>query len=102
MNKFDNYVYYNICEVAIGFFEKSKYVTFTNWCDSINNSLLTNCLNKSETKAIIGISNKMELIFSLGPKVTGEYIANFFGDRKCLEFEEAVRFMRMVWGSSIN
>lgn len=78
MVKFDNYVYMTICESTIVSFKKSKFSTYINYCNTLNLSLKSGDLDKTEIADIIQISNDLVLIYGFDDKMCGKYIADFF------------------------
>lgn len=102
MTKFDNYIYYTICEVSLSLFSKSGYSTYANWCNALGTSIIRNQLSSKETNILIKIVDRVDLFYSLDAQTTGKYVADFFNEKKYLEFERPVRLMMETFKNSIN
>lgn len=101
-NKFDNHIYFMICEVALDLFKLTKYMTFIAYCRGMKSSIMHGHMSYSESKQIATIMARMELMFSLGDKKNGEYLMRFFCDDKFITFEEPVRLTTEYFKGSLN
>lgn len=102
MTKFDNYIYYTICEASIPLFNKSAFSTYSSWCRTLHNSMKRYQMSQREINIIIAISDRVELIYSLGNEKTSAYVADYFALEKYLEFEKPVRLILETFKNSIN
>lgn len=102
MVKFDNYVYYSICEVSIPLVTKSFYGSYANWCGRLSNSIKLKQLSTKEQSWIIAIADRLELFYALEPELIGQYIADYFHKQKYLDFEQPVRLMNMAFKNSLH
>lgn len=94
MNKFKNYIFLTICEVSVELFEKTEFQTYANYCRMMNMSLKDNNLSRREKSDLIIISERVDKIFSLGKKLTAEYIVSYFDSGRHLDFERSVRLTK--------
>lgn len=101
-NKFNNYVYFTICEVALSLFAKTKYTTFIGYCKGMKTAMVSGDYTYANSKHIAAIMERLELIYSLGDKLSGEYVVSFFCDDKYLIFEEPVRLTNEYFKKALN
>lgn len=97
MRKFDNYVYYTICELSLIYFEKSGFSTYANFCKLLSISIKDENLSTKETKFISKLIADLMFVYDLSGKEAGDYICNFFFKEKYLVFEKPVRNMKSLY-----
>ncbi len=91
MNRFDNYVYYAICEKTYEHFETTKFSNYILYCNDMKNTFLLEKFTRKEMFVFSIISKNLYHIYGLDVEEAMEYIIIFFLDDKFLKFEEAVR-----------
>lgn len=104
MEKFDNYVFMTICETSSVLFEKSRFSTYGNYCNTLYLSLLSGNLDKKETNDVIQISNDLVLIYGFDDKTCCDYILKYFelsSDVK-INFYKAVKLTLRCFPLSFN
>lgn len=108
--KFNNIVYYSICEISTELFKKNTdYQTYSNFCKTLKASIIrhleneeANPLSKKETKILITISDRIELLYSLSEEEIDELLTNYFMEDQFLIFEKPVAEMYENFRNSIN
>ncbi len=78
-------------------FKKSKFSTYSNWCENINNGITFENLRVRELQVIAKVNKYLETIFSMGVERNMKYIDRFFHEKKFLIFEEPVRMVLAAW-----
>ena len=102
MTKFDNYIYYSICEGALDYFKSTNGNDFRIFCDIIKNALLNdNYLSKKDKAAIVFISKYIERIYQLNQTEIAFYVTNFFLERKYLELHEIILVLSDYFKNSL-
>lgn len=101
-NKFDNNVYFTICEISLGLFGGTNYATYGGYCNGMKTAILTNGFSKKQKKDLISILDRMELLYSLDYTANSEYITDFFCEDMYLKFEKSVRLTIEVFGKALN
>ncbi len=97
MTKFDNYVYLTICEVSLECFKNTKFVTYINYCRTMNMSLMNSQVDNREMSDIMKIIIEMRLIYDFDTETSVKYIKNYFASDRCLDFEKCVYLMRKYY-----
>lgn len=78
MNTYVNYIYLIICEVSLEMFKKTNFVTYSNYCKEMGNSLKNQNLSLQDRRTFMAIYEKLDPIFSLDTDESAKYIAQFF------------------------
>jgi hypothetical protein len=102
MTKFDNYVYLTICEVSLELFHKTRFSTYVNYCRTLNLSLKSGVLDRSETSDIIKISETLTLIYGFDDVTAAKYISEYFDSDRCLEFQKCVLITKEYFKNAFN
>lgn len=101
-NKFDNYIFYSICELALSLFKTTKFSTFRGYCISMKNSIVIANPSYSQCNHIAAMVTRLEVLYALPDNECGDYIVRFFCDEKYLTFEQAVFMMDEFYKNSLN
>ena len=102
VSKLDNYIFYSICEKLYESFKTTKFITFTNFCESLRVSIEFNQLGKKELIFMYEIDNYLRLIYNLSENETNTYISDFFILKKFTIFETSIRLMDKFFKNSFN
>lgn len=94
MNRFDNYVFYAICEKTYEHFSVTKFSNYILYCNYMKNTFLLENFSRKEMFALSVISKHLNHVYGLNIEEGMEYIIVFFLEDKFLRFEEAVRLMK--------
>ncbi len=97
MNKFNNYVYYTICEISLKYFEKSGFKTYSTFCKLLAISIKDDHLSLKEAKFMAKLIDEIMFIYALDGKSAGDYVCKFFFNEKYLIFETPVRNMKYLY-----
>ena len=102
MNKFDNYIYYTICEKTLELAKRTRYRTHSTFCQGFKNSMLMESFDRREMAILYEIHDHLRVMYGLDGPTTNDYIVVFFIDEKWLIFEESVRLMKEYFPNSFN
>lgn len=95
--KFDNYLYYSICEISQKLYKKSGYQTYQRFCESFKNSINTNNFSPVEEKFVSSLTDELVMIYGLDEEEIGAYIANYFLEDKYIIFEQPVLVIKSIF-----
>ena len=96
MTKLDNHIFLIICEVALEQYRTSKFLTFINYCRHMAGSLRRGDLSGDQIADFCVIVERLDLIFTMTPEKTGQYISAFFNSERILEFEKYVTLNQQI------
>lgn len=97
MKKFDNYIYFTICEITLKYFSTTYYSTYYNFCNVFKFSIQQNKLSLIEKHFLVDLSEDLELIYAIKEDKAGEYISNYFMNDMYVKFEKPVRYMKQAF-----
>ena len=103
MNKkiYDNYVYMAICEATLEMYKITKFPTHFGYCRTIKLCLMDERISVQDNyKKIKNVILALENLFSMDPKIMGEYIMDYFIQEKFLIFEKPVLAMKAFYPNS--
>jgi hypothetical protein len=102
MLKFDNYVFFTLCEHSLRLFEKSHFSTYRAFCHAMGNTIKLGNFNKNDTNILASLLNDLKLIFGFKDVEAYFYIKRFFSEEKFIIYDEPVRLLREFYNFSIN
>jgi hypothetical protein len=94
----------SICENLLISFEKTNFQIFFNYCNSLKSSIDEKNLTNKEINELLKLVDNLNLIYGLDDSEIGGYLVKFlsFGSGKILEFERAVRAIKIFYPFSFN
>jgi len=102
MTKFDNYIYYSICEKTLELKSKTFYMSYSTFCQGLKSSFLLGVLDKRETSIVSELYEYLRLLYGLNGSIINEYIIRYFIEEKWETFEEPVRLINEYYSNSFN
>jgi len=102
MDELKKYIFYSICEKSYELFEATNYVTYTNFCNGLKNSIELDNLDYQESNRIIYIFDYLKKIYGLEYDESGEYVKDFFLKEKYKDFERPIRLIKEYFSNSLN
>lgn len=91
--RYENLIYYRICEVLYVEMKLTKYTTFTNMCRNIKDLIVTTKtpLRGELRKLINKTINNVQTVYGFTRQETIEYIIKFFADNKWETYQDLVK-----------
>jgi len=102
VEKLNNYINYSICEKSYDLFNKTDFMTYRSFCNSLKNSINLDDLGSNEFKIVTEIANYLVKIYGLEFEDSVVYVGEFFLDDKFLVFEESVMLVNYYFKNSLN
>lgn len=102
MVKFDNYIYYTICEKTLELKNRTIYRSHSTFCQRFKASMEMESFDGREMAMIDEIIGYLKLLYGLDSRTASDYIVTFFMDEKWLIFEESVRLMKEFFPTSFG
>jgi hypothetical protein len=102
MLKFDNYVFFTLCEHSLRLFEKSNFSTYIAFCNGMGNTIKLGNFNKTDTNILASLLNDLILIFSFTDVEAYFYIKRFFSEEKFIIYDKPVRLLKEYYNFSFN
>jgi hypothetical protein len=95
VSKINNYILLTIAEKSFELFQKTKYLTYTNFCKKIGISLQHGMLTNSEKLLLANIICDINLIYGLKDDEAIKYVNAFFmfDVEEIGEYEKYIRTM---------
>jgi hypothetical protein len=74
----DNFIYLDICEILYKEgFKRSKFTTFTNYCNILKLNLKANELNVRDYQSVLNIYKHLDLVYCLTDEETTKCFREF-------------------------
>jgi hypothetical protein len=102
MNKLDNYIFLSIAEISYECFKKTKFMTYTGYCNTLNHSLKSGIFSNQERNDLMKIITYLEKIYSLSKDETNRYILTFFEHGDHAMFGRCVKETLEFFDKSFN
>lgn len=101
-NKFNNHVYYYVCDFLYREYEKSDYQSFNNMCETIRTKMNSEVsLTRQETKIINNTMNDIYRVFNFSDDEITDYLYKFITNKMWSKFDSIVVTLRSHFGPSI-
>lgn len=103
MTRFDNHVYYSICEKSYEIFmEKTNFQTFSAFCSAFKNSFALMDISQKEIINMMEIRRYIQTIYGFEYTEALEYVIDFFREERYLIFIKSVLFMNEYFKTALN
>ena len=102
MFKFDNYVFFSICEYSLQLYEGSHYSRYRLFCHAIKNIIHLGNYDKKDTERIFAICGHLMLLYGFGIEEAMRYVGRYFNEEQYIQFEIPTRNIKESFPSGFN
>ena len=102
MYKFDNYVFFTICEYTLNLPKSSFYSGYCSFCNAMKNTIILENFSKKDTEFIFAVSGHLMLLYGFNITEAMHYIGRYFNEEKYLTFERPTREIKEFFSSGFN
>lgn len=102
MKKFDNFIYYTICEMCLDLIKETNFSTFDGYCRGMKTAIELKNMGGKQMSHLSTIADMLVKIYGITEIEVGEYLHDFFWDRKDKIFVKPVLMMNEFFPECSN
>jgi hypothetical protein len=80
--------------------EQPMFTSYVSFCEAFRKSIESNLIYSRDKSIIVDLCNDLMKMYGFTYKEAGQYIADYFMDKKYMEFEKLVRLDRACFPTS--
>jgi len=102
MLKFDNYVFFTICEYTLDMFKRTHYSRYRSFCYDFKANIELGDFSKVERERLFSICGHLMLVYGFDIEEAMMYIGRYFKEEKFITFELPIRSVKEYFSSAFN
>jgi hypothetical protein len=102
MVKFDNYVFFALCEYSLGLYKGTHYSRYRSFCQDFKATIQLNNFSSVEKERLFAMCGHLILLFGFDIEESMRYVGRYFLENKYLSFELPTRNIKEYYSTSFN
>ena len=102
MFKFDNYVFFTICEYSLTIFKGTHYSRYRSFCYDFKANIALGTFSKVEKERLFAICGHLMLIYGFDIDEALSYVGRYFNEEKFIDYEMPIRKVKEYYSTAFN
>lgn len=98
MNRFDNYIFYSICDKSYELYKKGHFRNYHSFCNTLKSSIILESFSSGEKALLFEINLYLKKLYGFDDDTIAYYTLRYFLGDKYRIFEETIRLTKECFG----